>query len=355
MAKRPDAAQVRSFIVDRIGDHPRDIARITAEAFGITRQAVVGHLKKLIGEGIIEAEGRTRDRSYRLKAAVFARSLSLAENRDEDQVWRRHMEPQMAGLPPNLLRICHYCFSEMYNNAIDHSEGAWAGISVERTAKAVVMTIEDDGVGIFEKIRARCGLEDHRHAILELAKGKLTTDPSRHTGEGIFFTSRVLDRFVILSGTTGFVHMEAGWDFLDTRLEEEARGTYIEMTIATGTTRTLKEEFDRFATSDTDYSFSRTVVPLSLASYGPESLVSRSQARRVLARFDRFLVVCLDFQGVDSIGQAFADEIFRVFAQEHPEIQLTWLHASEQVEKMIRRALAAGPRTTGPGPAPLPG
>ena len=55
-------------------------------------------------------------------------------------------------------------------------------------------------MGIFKKIQKALDLLDERHAILELAKGKLTTDPKHHTGEGIFFTSRMFDEFTILSG-----------------------------------------------------------------------------------------------------------------------------------------------------------
>ena len=72
-----------------------------------------------------------------------------------------------------------------------------------------------------------------------------------------------------------------------------------------------------------------------LAQYGKEHLVSRSQARRVLTRFDQFREVFLDFRGVEFIGQAFADEIFRVFRLQHPDINITWMGAEKEVERMI--------------------
>ena len=68
------------------------------------------------------------------------------------------------------------------------------------------MYLHDNGVGIFKKIQTELRLLDERHAILELAKGKLTTDPKRHTGEGIFFSSRMFDQFDILSGGIFFTH-----------------------------------------------------------------------------------------------------------------------------------------------------
>ena len=75
----------------------------------------------------------------------------------------------------------------------------------------------------------------------------------------------------------------------------------------------MREVFDAF-TDPEEYSFDKTVVPLRLAQYEGEKLVSRSQAKRVANRFERFKRVELDFAGVSEIGQAFADELFRVFA-----------------------------------------
>src|SRR5688500_15597664 len=81
-----------------------------------------------------------------------------------------------------------------------------------------------------------------------------------------------------------------------------------------------------------------------LASFGDESLVSRSSARRVLARAERFDEVLLDFAGIRAVGQAFADEIFRVFANVHPDVNLTHINTSDQVAAMIRRARASDAR-----------
>jgi hypothetical protein len=104
------------------------------------------------------------------------------------------------------------------------------------------------------------------------------------------------------------------------------------------TARTSKKVFDQFSTDD-DYGFTKTVVPVELAQYGDNNLVSRSQAKRLLARIEKFKVVVFDFDGVALIGQAFADEIFRVFALSHPGIILEHLNANNEVSKMILRAL----------------
>jgi len=57
-----------------------------------------------------------------------------------------------------------------------------------------------------------------------------------------------------------------------------------------------------------------------------------------VARVDQFKEVLLDFRGVNMIGQAFADEIFRVFAKEHPNVRIVVSHANEEVLKMIKKA-----------------
>ena len=155
----------------------------------------------------------------------------------------------------------------------------------------------DNGIGIFEKIRAAFGLEDYRHAILELAKGKLTTDPKRHGGEGIFFSSRMFDEFTIIANQYQFLHthrLEGDWLIEDEKIE--GNGTMVNMKLDVDSSRTLKAVFDLYADPETDdYLFSKTRVPLRLAQYGQDDLVSRSQAKRVLARFEHFKEVDLDF------------------------------------------------------------
>lgn len=104
------------------------------------------------------------------------------------------------------------------------------------------------------------------------------------------------------------------------------------------TARTPRSIFEKFTmdTPEDENAFAKTHVPVRLASYGPEGIVSRSQARRVLSRFEKFKEVMLDFSGVDSIGQPFADEIFRVFKNGHPEIKVVAVHTNPAIDRMIR-------------------
>ncbi len=329
---------VRRFILENVEEHPADIAIITAEKFEITRQAVNKHLRKLVDENAILENGNTRNRTYQLASLVsFEESYPIDEKLEEDQVWRKDIAIHLANLPQNVLDIWHYGFTEMFNNAIDHSEGDYIRVRLNKTAINAEISIYDDGVGIFKKIQAKLDLIDERQAVLELAKGKLTTDPSRHTGEGIFFSSRVFDYFMILSGGVYFSHQFDDQEDWIMEREESSSGTYVLMKINDSSIRTIKEIFDEFSSMD-DYGFTKTVVPVKLAQYGDEYLVSRSQAKRLLSRIDRFKTVLFDFHGVEAIGQSFADEIFRVFSEQHPNMQLLDIRANPEVEKMISRA-----------------
>ena len=229
----------------------------------------------------------------------------------------------------------------MFNNVRDHSQAEAVQLFIERTALTYTVSIHDFGVGIFDKIQRDCGLPTKHEAVLELSKGKLTTDPTRHTGEGIFFTSRMFDRFAIFSGGLMLARTRQGPDWL---LDTDAtlpHGTSVQMILGTDSAHTTREVFDRYTTESDDYGFTKTHVLVSLANIEGGTLVSRSQAKRLLARLDRFKEVVLNFDKLDDIGPAFADEIFRVFALEHPHVRLQAVNTSDRVDQMIRRARAA--------------
>ena len=335
---RSRGEKIRGFIINNVEKYPTDVAKITADKFNITRQAVNKHFKKLVDEDALTQHGNTRNRSYRLHSLVeWQKNYILTDPLAEDVVWRQDVITLLGQIPENVLDIWHYGFTEMFNNAIDHSDGTTLSIQLQKTATSTEIALYDDGIGICKKIQTELDLLDERHAILELAKGKLTTDPDNHTGEGIFFTSRMFDGFEILSGGTYFSHKFGEKEDWILERDKFSSGTAVWMKLNNHTSRTTKKIFDKF-TSDDDFGFTKTIVPVKLVQYGDDKLVSRSQAKRLLARIDRFRTVLFDFQDVDTIGIAFADEVFRVFALKHPEIELIPIKANSAVSRVIHRA-----------------
>lgn len=337
---RPDrSAQIDDALLLAAGSHPNDLVATVAKELGLSRTAVSTRVRSLITKDYLAKTGTTRP-TYRLGSSRRAAFQYLREGLAEDRVWTKDVAPLLRGLPKNVVDIAHYGLTEMVNNAVDHSEGDSVGVFVDRDAKQLSMLVTDNGIGIFHKITRALDLPDERLALLELSKGKLTTDPRRHSGEGIFFASRLFDQFQIASGELIFDHDEAKGDDLLYDIDSGAMrdGTTVLMEIAADTPRTDTSVFEAFSSGPEDHTFAKTIVPVRLARVGDENLVSRSQAKRLLQRVDRFRIVILDFEGVERIGQAFADEIFRVFATEHPSVELSAMHAQPEVQQMIRRA-----------------
>ncbi len=331
------SADLRRTILDAIARDGANVAARLAARHGVSRQSASAWLAKLKREGVVTSSGVGRGVLYRLAVLADVRQVYERDGLTEDRVWREQIAPNLADLPPNVRDTWQYAVTEMVNNAIDHSGSEQVAVGMVRDALNTSVYVADEGEGIFLKIQRAMNLYDPREAILELAKGKLTTDPENHTGEGIFFSSKVMDAFDIRSGKLHFVHDDWGTDVLLERAAE-APGTLVQMRLGNDSKRTMQEVFEQFAAPE-EYTFSKTVVPVKLAQHEGEKLVSRSQAKRLTMRFDRFKTVMLDFAGVEEIGQAFADEVFRVFQQAHPDTRLLPINQNAEVANMVTRAL----------------
>lgn len=339
---RENGEKVREFLLQGIVEKEPQLVTSAVRAFGISRQAVLKHVERLKAQNAILVTGTKRKPVYELiPIQIVEQDFPLDDGLEEHDVWEQLVLPLISNLPANVLGIWIHAFTEMFNNAIDHSGGASIHVRVTLSAQATEIQVSDNGIGIFKKIQGELDLQDERHALFELSKGKLTTDPKNHSGEGIFFTSRMLDRFEILAGGLFYIHRR---DFKYDWLVGESRpqgGTLVTMALSNHSAMTSKKTFDLFSSKDGEYGFNKTVIPIALAQFGSDSLVSRSQAKRILVRADKFEHVVFNFADVTSVGQAFADQIFRVYANEHPDIQLSPINMSAEVRQMVERAKAA--------------
>jgi hypothetical protein len=348
MKEWPALTDAQRFIVEAVVEDASDVARRTAERFGLTRQAVNQQIRRLTAADVLRAKGHTRSRTYTLATLRRAKqTYVIGPELDEDTVWRDGVSPLLADLPENVRNICSYGVTEMVRNAQDHSGSPTVAVSVVCTAAAVNIAVADEGVGVFRKICDSARLADERHALLELHKGRLTTDPAGHTGDGVFFTARMFDDFAIRSGQLALTHRRRSEDW---SVEEQPAiaGTRVSMKIRPWARQTDRAVFARHALEQGDFGFQRTHVMVALAQ--DDRLISRSQAQRLMSRLEGFAEVVLDFKGVTFVGPAFADEIFRVFRAAHPKVALVAMHAADDVERMIRRAENA----TAPAPMTVP-
>jgi anti-sigma regulatory factor (Ser/Thr protein kinase) len=341
MARPTRSAEIESALLQAVSRHSRDLVETVANRLGLSNARVSIEVRSLIAQGYLEKSGTTRPTYSLGKNRRLHRTFKRA-GATEDGVWSESLQPLLQGLPRNVVDIAHYGVTEMVNNAIDHSEAKRISVDVDLRDDVLRISVDDDGIGIFRKITRALDLPDERLALLELSKGKFTTDPRNHSGEGVFFTSRVFDHFQIVSSGLFFDHDETEADDVLFDMDDaNALGTAVHMAIGVDSKRRLKDVFDAYSSGPDEYAFAKTVVPVRLAQVGDQNLVSRSQAKRLLQRIEKFRHVVLDFERIGSIGQAFADEIFRVFANAHPEVELIATNAAPDVQQMIRRAEVA--------------
>jgi anti-sigma regulatory factor (Ser/Thr protein kinase) len=329
---------IQKFILDNVEKHQTDIAEILARQFGFSRQTAHKYLIKEVENGSIIKTGRTRWTSYFLASGKHIEfTEEIKTGLEEDKIWSKYVKPMILSFPENIYRICAYGFTEIFNNAIDHSEGTRIFTDIEISNNTLTIQIMDNGMGIFKKIQKALNLSSIKESILHLSKGKFTTDPSNHTGEGIFFTSRMFDSFSILSSDTYYTFKNEDWFLSPEKNEDFGQGTLIKMVISLNSKKMPKEVFDQY--TDQEIGFGKTIVAVALSADPNDPHVSRSQAKRLLIGLEKFKTIVLDFKGVISAWQAFVDEIFRVFQNEHPNIIIRYVNANDEVESMIKRGI----------------
>ena len=330
---------IKDFLIQNIPSHPSDIVSVASAHFHVTRTTIHRHLGNLINTRVITKTGTTKSTAYYIKSKhESVKRYSLNQNIDEFFIWRDEFREIFSDLPKNLYVICEYSFTEILNNAKDHSNGTWVKVSVSNDKKAVIICIEDDGIGIFRKLQQYFNLTEMRESILELSKGKVTTNPADHTGEGVFFTSRSIDVMKISANGIAFIRDNDVNDWF-IKSEPFHKGTKVTLKINHNNQRSLTNIFKKYQ-DDESLAFDKTEIVIKLAQLDGERYISRSQAKRVLRNLDdKFTLITLDFSGVIIVGQGFVDEVFRVYQNKHPNVKITYMNANDDVLFMIKRSL----------------
>ncbi len=280
----------------------------------------------------------------RWSAPDWSRILPL-RGLQEDGVWREVLTDVLHDrLGPEARSTASYAFTEMLNNAIDHSGAKDVRVSVWAGRIEVRFEIHDDGLGALPNIQERLDLEDVYDALGELTKGKTTTDPDRHTGEGIFFTSKAVDVFTLESGGVRWTVDNVRNDQA-VGASEIQRGTRVRWEMDPSTAQSIAEIFRAY--TDDNHEFARTRTVVRLFGFGVR-FVSRSEAKRLLRGLERFKEVIVDFSEVEEVGQGFVDEVLRVWPGRHPETRVEPVGMTGPVEFMVRRGLPSSPPRLSP-------
>ena len=332
--------EIKSYLISHVGNHADDLVAHTSQHFGVSRTTVHRHLNSLIKVGKVIKTGVTKQVRYALADGLrHEATFSINQQFDEFDIFAQHIKTMLAQYAnSNAFHIAEYAVTEMLNNCHDHSRGKKVGLIVQVHDKYIEFIVSDDGIGLFEKLRTFLNINDTREIMFELTKGKVTTDTENHTGEGIFFTARATDYFVIEAN--GFCYerdnLLEDWSFYETAVHS---GTTVKFTIERDTERSLVKMFKQYQGGEEGLDFCKTDVTVELSQLQGERLISRSQAKRVSRNLDQFASVMLDFKGVQAIGQGFADQLFRVYQATRPDFTICYKNASDDIDFMIKRSL----------------
>lgn len=321
------------------------------DVFGVSRQYASRVLSRLSdGKKIIKV-GTTKSAFYttedylqknpEINPASYFKTLinkNLEEHKVLNDVKKNFV--LFSKLSENIKSVFEYSFSEMLNNAIEHSKTKKINIEVSIEKNILSFVINDFGIGVFRNIMNKRKLNSEIEAIQDLLKGKVTTAPKLHSGEGIFFTSKIGEVFLLDSYGYQFIFDNKLKDIFVKKVKGQKKGTMVSFGININSRRHLNDVFNKYAnlSEDSNYGFDKTEVLVRLYTTGGIN-VSRSQARRVLSGLDKFKIITMDYDRVPTVGQAFADEIYRVFKENKPEIKIQNINMNEAVKFMVSRAI----------------
>jgi anti-sigma regulatory factor (Ser/Thr protein kinase) len=319
--------------------------------FGVSRQYVSKLLSSLVEHKMLIKIGSTRSAFYTTEKFLqknpkfvpnsYSKILTnknLEEHRIFDDIEKQFLP--VLKISENIKSIFEYAFSEMLNNAIEHSASKKIKIFVSLNNNVLGFIVDDFGIGVFRNIMQKKSLNSEIEAIQELLKGKTTTASKLHSGEGIFFTSKVGDEFTLDSYGYQFIANNVIKDIFIKKVNGQKRGTKVIFKININDKHHLNDIFKKYANTGQnsgDYGFDKTEIKVRLYIIGGVH-ISRSQARRVLSGLEKFKLIIMDYDKVPTVGQAFADEIYRVFKNKRPDIRVQDINMNEPVRFMVERA-----------------
>lgn len=337
----PTLSAVTPWITTLALAHPSRLPQALANQAGVGLPRARKLLAQLCDAGWLLREGPANRPLYRPGPLRQVVQRYVLDGLEEDRPWRLDFAPCF-DLPPAVAEMTQHAFTELLNNAIDHSQGSQVTVSLRQTPTQVQLLVSDNGRGLFETIRQDFAIDDPALAVLELSKGRLTSQPARHTGRGLFYLARLADVMDLHANAVAYQHRE--WQprqwVRGRAMRDSGSGSAIYLAIRLDTERRLDQVLRSASLDGEGYGIECTQIPLRLLTSDIVALESRAQARRVTARLGQFRQAELDFSGVARIGHGFADELFRVFARESQGVELVVRHANEAVTRMIAMARA---------------
>ena len=327
--------KIKNFILNNLSGHEKDIVQAAIIKFGVSRQAIHRHMINLINENKIIAYGNTKGRHYKLiPIANYNRKINVNDIKNSRQFLEDYILPNIESLPKNIYEIFEYSVGSLLNNVIDHADASSLYFKVFINYDEAHFIITDNGVGLFEKICNGLELSNPQMAAMELAKGSLTTDPKNHSGDELNTIIHLFDRVTIDSAkmTVAYRNDSNHWEI---NHSAHQKGTRIHLKISPKSDRTCANVFYKIFHKEKK----KIRIPISLLNMPGKKVVnSRLHANNILRNIDNYKKIEFDFNKIDLISPAFADELARKTKEKNQFADIAWMNTNKTVEMLMDRA-----------------
>ena len=173
-------------------------------------------------------------------------------------------------------------------------------------------------------------------AVLELAKGNhITTDSDKHSGDELNAIIQLFDKVIIDSSglSLEFINENQNWHLSQS---VHKKGTKFHLIINPSSKRTCAQVFNRIFNQNQK----NVRIPLNLLEVSKYKIVnSRNYAKSVLRNIYGYKKIEFDFNNIDLIGPAFADELIRNTVRKNQQADIKWINTNETVDLLLSRAL----------------
>jgi len=150
--------------------------------FSVSRQYVNRLVQELVASGQLVKANVTRGAFYVLpefanqRPEIFFPTFKKRLKNvglEEDKVFQMIEDelPALRSIPGNIHSIVLYAFSEMLNNAIDHSQSDEILVILSIKSETIEFSIEDFGIGVFRNVMQKRNLNSEIEAIQDILKG----------------------------------------------------------------------------------------------------------------------------------------------------------------------------------------
>ena len=327
--------QIKDFILENLTRHQKDIIKASIRKFGLSRQAILKHMHTLISEDRVVAYGKTRDRFYELKPLVnFSKTVDIKNSFFPDEILKKQILPNLNSVALNIYEICEFSIMALLSNALDHAQATKLHYKLYVSPNDVHFVLSDNGIGIFENLNNSLILEDIQVAAIEIAKGRITTDPQNHGGDELMTVIHLFDKVTIDSSGICLTYYNKKNEWTVTRSSQQ-KGTRIHLEIKSNSRRTCQEIFRQIF--DRENKLVR--IPVNLVRSDGEQVNSRIQAQSLLHNIKDLTEIEFDFKNIELIGPAFADELVRKTKEKNQIANIKWTNSTKMVDLLMSRAI----------------